>query len=343
MRTTLFYYYPLLSVVIFSLLLSSCSPSLNDCTDCLTKKFNDAVTITNANKIDGIKTVDNGASIYTIQFSCNIQFKEEYKLRNGMTVLTTYGKGEKFDIGTAYAKFVKTDNGWRCFDVEYNMIDDFYYIDPAGKRIDISEYYRMKAEEAEREPRHYTGSIDNYCQFAALNVRVNGSNISALLYDKKTKSTKTFNGYATYGKWVIKSNDNISLEGNGGEWYEGIAYNNGNRIGRFSFRETSFSWEEAKNYDAPTITGDNEDIPLGSTANAYDYEDNDTATYKVESDRAYFHDRAEVATKRKAYLVKDEVILALKEKNGYVYVEFANKDGIVTKGWISIDDIHIAE
>lgn len=328
--------------LMFIIFMCSCKPSLNDCEKCLISKHNDAIQIVSINKKNGVQSEKEGYSVYDIYFSCTIEFIKDYDVRSAaIGIIQSYKKGDKFDIENAHAQFVKTDNGWMCVASDYDVLNGYYYIDKSGRRYTVDDYYNMKDEEEQRRPKCFTGSIDNYNEYAALNVRVSGSNISAMLYDKQSKKTQSVNGYISNDQWVIKITNNIRLEGRyNGEWYEGTAIDNGNRVGRFSFRQVSFDWEKTKSYEAPTIKV-NKDIPVSSPVP--DYEDNDTITCVIANDRAYFHDRPEAATKRKAYLVKDEAILVQKEKNGFVYVEFENQAGIVTKGWINSRDIEIVE
>ncbi|MCU7552031.1 protein kinase [Chitinophagaceae bacterium LB-8] len=63
--------------------------------------------------------------------------------------------------------------------------------------------------------------------------------------------------------------------------------------------------------------------------------------YKVAADRAYFHNEPNSATRRSsAYMVpSEEVIDGLDEKNGFVYVEFTNDKGQMSKGWLRREDL----
>jgi len=57
--------------------------------------------------------------------------------------------------------------------------------------------------------------------------------------------------------------------------------------------------------------------------------------YIIKSDRAYFHNEDNFKSKRKAYLIAGQSIIAEKESNNYIYTEYQNKNKKVTKGWIS--------
>lgn len=62
--------------------------------------------------------------------------------------------------------------------------------------------------------------------------------------------------------------------------------------------------------------------------------------YKVVNDRAYFHNEADEATRRGAYLVpSEEIIKALEEQNEFVYTEFTNSRGQTSKGWLQKADL----
>jgi serine/threonine-protein kinase len=62
--------------------------------------------------------------------------------------------------------------------------------------------------------------------------------------------------------------------------------------------------------------------------------------YKVQSSRAYFHNEADGASRRSAYLIpSNDVIAALDEQNGFIYTEFTNSKGQTSKGWIQKSDL----
>lgn len=58
--------------------------------------------------------------------------------------------------------------------------------------------------------------------------------------------------------------------------------------------------------------------------------------YEVVSERAYFFDKPDKATQRKAYLVKGENITVFNDdfSSKFLYVEFENARGQISKGWI---------
>ncbi len=62
--------------------------------------------------------------------------------------------------------------------------------------------------------------------------------------------------------------------------------------------------------------------------------------FKVAADRAYFHNQPDEATRRSAYMVPSEdVIKALEEQAGFIYVEFTNSRGQTSKGWLKQEDM----
>lgn len=65
------------------------------------------------------------------------------------------------------------------------------------------------------------------------------------------------------------------------------------------------------------------------------------AQYKVGADRVYFYNQPDAGTRRNAYLINSEeaTINALEEKNGFVYTEFTNSRGQVSKGWLRKQDL----
>jgi eukaryotic-like serine/threonine-protein kinase len=62
--------------------------------------------------------------------------------------------------------------------------------------------------------------------------------------------------------------------------------------------------------------------------------------YKVTAPRAYFHDKPDRETRRKAYLIpSNDIITAMAEQNGFIYTEFTNSQGQTSKGWVLISDL----
>ncbi|MDB5250955.1 MAG: protein kinase [Flaviaesturariibacter sp.] len=62
--------------------------------------------------------------------------------------------------------------------------------------------------------------------------------------------------------------------------------------------------------------------------------------YKVLAARAYFYDEPNAASRRDAYMVPSaDIITATNERNGFVYVEFRNSRGQLSKGWLRKADL----
>ena len=84
---------------------------------------------------------------------------------------------------------------------------------------------------------------------------------------------------------------------------------------------------------APADTATNNNLPI----------ENRTVIgqYKVGADRVYFYNQPDESTRRNAYLVNSEeaTINALEEKAGFVYTEFTNSRGQVSKGWLRKQDL----
>lgn len=71
----------------------------------------------------------------------------------------------------------------------------------------------------------------------------------------------------------------------------------------------------------------------------------DRSDYQVASERAYFFDKPEKGTQRKAYLVKGENLTIFNDdfSSEFVYVEFVNAKGRVSIGWILRSDLEFLE
>ncbi|HYC30503.1 MAG TPA: serine/threonine-protein kinase, partial [Chitinophagaceae bacterium] len=61
--------------------------------------------------------------------------------------------------------------------------------------------------------------------------------------------------------------------------------------------------------------------------------------YKVSATRAYFHNEPEESTKRSAFIPVNASLTGTDEKNGFVYTEFTNSKGQVSKGWLKRQDL----
>jgi eukaryotic-like serine/threonine-protein kinase len=62
--------------------------------------------------------------------------------------------------------------------------------------------------------------------------------------------------------------------------------------------------------------------------------------YKVIAARAYFYDKPDPNTRRAAFMVpSDDIVYTTQEQNRFVYTEFANDKGQLSKGWLKKSDL----
>lgn len=61
--------------------------------------------------------------------------------------------------------------------------------------------------------------------------------------------------------------------------------------------------------------------------------------FRVKADRTYFYNEPDEATRRNAFLMKDALLTATDDKNGFVYTKFTNARGQVSVGWIKKNDL----
>jgi len=59
----------------------------------------------------------------------------------------------------------------------------------------------------------------------------------------------------------------------------------------------------------------------------------------VISEKAYFYDKPNESYIKKSYLVTNERITVLEVQDNFVYVDFKNPQGRVTKGWLNVKDL----
>lgn len=66
----------------------------------------------------------------------------------------------------------------------------------------------------------------------------------------------------------------------------------------------------------------------------------DVTNVYVSVKKAYFHTEANESTKRKAYLIENEIVSLFNIQNGYGYVEYYNYElDKTTSGWIKLRDL----
>lgn len=64
---------------------------------------------------------------------------------------------------------------------------------------------------------------------------------------------------------------------------------------------------------------------------------------KVSSDRAYFHTKPYASAKRDSYLIKGQEFVVYKTRTAFLYTEYINEKGKISKGWISETDVYLYE
>ena len=62
-------------------------------------------------------------------------------------------------------------------------------------------------------------------------------------------------------------------------------------------------------------------------------------SYIVNTDKAYFYSQPNFSYKKRAYLVYGDLITALDNQNGFIYINFENSKGTKTSGWILKSDL----
>lgn len=81
---------------------------------------------------------------------------------------------------------------------------------------------------------------------------------------------------------------------------------------------------------------------LGNARRQKEFERASECVVKVS--QAYFYSQPDPATRKKAYLVKNDRFSPIRVSNNYVYVEFYSAYlNATTKGWINMDDVAIVE
>ncbi|MCG9899550.1 MAG: S1C family serine protease [Hydrotalea sp.] len=64
-----------------------------------------------------------------------------------------------------------------------------------------------------------------------------------------------------------------------------------------------------------------------------------SSEYEVIVDKAIFHSSPDFNTSRRGYLVRGETFKAIAYRNGFIYTEFVNRNGIKSIGWINENDV----
>ncbi|MFN8263755.1 MAG: hypothetical protein U0T07_09535 [Chitinophagales bacterium] len=64
-----------------------------------------------------------------------------------------------------------------------------------------------------------------------------------------------------------------------------------------------------------------------------------TGTYTVTSEKAYFHNQADVNTIRKGYVLRNDEVQVQKSQGKYVYAIYTSTTGKQTKGWLLLNNL----
>ncbi|HEX8316540.1 MAG TPA: serine/threonine-protein kinase, partial [Flavisolibacter sp.] len=65
--------------------------------------------------------------------------------------------------------------------------------------------------------------------------------------------------------------------------------------------------------------------------------------YRVKAAKTFFHNAPDEATRRNAFLSKNDPITAYQEEAGFIYTEFTNSRGQTSKGWLRLVDLMTAD
>ncbi len=68
-------------------------------------------------------------------------------------------------------------------------------------------------------------------------------------------------------------------------------------------------------------------------------EDIRTKTYKISTKRAFFYKQPDLQFRRTAFLIYGQVVEALADENGFVFVTFINGNDVKTSGWLLKSDL----
>ncbi len=91
-------------------------------------------------------------------------------------------------------------------------------------------------------------------------------------------------------------------------------------------------WYKNKN-DKPTAKKSANSLPTAENKKLL-------GQYKVAVARAYFYGEPDVTTRHSAYMVpSNDILTALDESNGFIYIEFTNSKGQTSKGWLRKSDL----
>lgn len=65
--------------------------------------------------------------------------------------------------------------------------------------------------------------------------------------------------------------------------------------------------------------------------------------YRVKAAKTFFHNTPDETTRRGAFLSKNDLVTALSQEGGFIYTEFTNSRGQISKGWLKLTDLMTAD
>lgn len=133
----------------------------------------------------------------------------------------------------------------------------------------------------------------------------------------------TINGQKTI---YIRNGEPFVSETPGGMKYQVITTKSGGKDYIFQYLE---------NYNLRMMTtSDRRMLEYGCVKEFDESEGVSGERYSVVTQRAYFYSQPDVNSKRSAYLIYGEVVEAVSEKQGFVFVNFTNAQRKKTSGWL---------
>ena len=65
--------------------------------------------------------------------------------------------------------------------------------------------------------------------------------------------------------------------------------------------------------------------------------------YRVKAARTNFHNTPDEASRRNAFLSKNDLVTSYQQENGFIYTEFTNSRGQTSKGWLKLSELMTAD
>lgn len=104
---------------------------------------------------------------------------------------------------------------------------------------------------------------------------------------------------------------------------------------------TEYIFQYFENYNFRMMFTDNKDIIEYGCVQPFDQDAGvGSLNYKINVKRTYFYNRSDLKYRSSAFLIYGQVVEALADENGFIFVTYINGNGVKTSGWLLKSDLN---